>query len=560
MTPTPTPTPFVPNIECWSDEHVPLDSEVIVVPDYTCNEPNDTMYLQKYTKLRRLIVGDYSYKYLRVINLTKMYELESVEIGANSFWNYDYHAFDNFQFYMEDCPRVAKLTIGEHSLLEYNTFVVKNCSSLIYIETGRSTAMSSEYTLFENLPVLKSMLIGYWSFACTHENESRSITFRDLPALESIVTLDAHNLDPGSFYYARQLIVEGLPRLDQLDLHSKSFVNVNVWRTDCNVGAFLPYFEDQCSGPTWWFLVDGTAAPDGWNTVQGAQNWLSSKGGVLPPTEGITSYYYTRFNGADANSYALMDVIMNVSAGAVAYLNGREIRRVNLPAGEIDATTLATAVMEDNPEISTSVRVRDGWLNEGENILAFEMHSNEMRGHPNHFDARIRYIASGTNLITDGTGTTVPLKPGKEGTAQLFDGNVDTKLCVGKGGKVNVTATWTYKSDRRVIVNTYGLTSANDCNFRHPSGWEFVASNDGKTWDVLDVRSGEFFTAPHQEKTFDIENSKPYNIYQYNFYEFKNPAFSSGVHPGCETTVFQLSKVILSVYDRVYSTDATEEL
>ena len=295
--------------------------------------------------------------------------------------------------------------------------------------------------------------------------------------------------------------------------------------------------------------------------MQGAQNWLSSKAGFLPPTEGITSYYYTRFNGTDANSYALMDVIMNVSAGAVAYLNGREIRRVNLPAGEIDATTLATAVMENNPEISTSVRVRDGWLNEGENILAFEMHSNEMRGHPNHFGGRIRYIASGTNLITDGTGTTVPPKPGnKEGTAQLFDGKVDTKLCVGKGGKVNVTATWTYKSDRRVIVNTYGLTSANDCNFRHPSGWEFVASNDGKTWDVLDVRSGEFFTAPHQEKTFDIENSKPYNIYQYNFYEFKNPAFSSGVHPGCETTVFQLSKVILSVYDRVYSTDATEEL
>ena len=255
-----------------------------------------------------------------------------------------------------------------------------------------------------------------------------------------------------------------------------------------------------------------------------------------------------------------MDVIMNVYAGAVAYLNGREIRRVNLPEGEIDATTLATAVMEDNPEISTSVRVRDGWLNEGENILAFEMHSNEMREHPNHFGGSIRYIASGTNLITDGTGTTVPPKPGKEGTAQLFDGKVDTKLCVGKGGKVSVTATWTYKSDRRVIVNTYGLTSANDCNNRHPSGWEFVASNDGKTWDVLDVRSDEFFTAPHQEKTFYIENSKPYNIYQYNFYEFKNPAFSSGANPGCGTDQFQLSKVILSVYDRVYSTDATEEL
>lgn len=101
----------------------------------------------------------------------------------------------------------------------------------------------------------------------------------------------------------------------------------------------------------------------------------------------------------------------------------------------------------------------------------------------------------------DGTGTTVPPKPGKEGTAQLFDGKNNTKLCVGKGGKVNVTATWTYKSDRRVIVNNYGLTSANDCNNRHPSGWEFVASNDGKTWDVLDVRSGEFFTAPRQEKT-----------------------------------------------------------
>ena len=333
-----------------------------------------------------------------------------------------------------------------------------------------------------------------------------------------------------------------------------------------NIGKFLEWFkqdfQNKCSGSTWWFLADGQQAPDGWNTVEGAPNWLSSKAAFLPPTEGITAYYYTRFNGTDANSYALMDVIMNVYAGAVAYLNGHEIRRVNLPEGAIDATTLGTAVMEDNPEISTSVRVRGGWLNEGENILAFEMHSNETLWHPNHFDARIRYIASGTNLITDGTGTTVPLKNKGDGqsTPQLFDGSVNTKLCVNKGGKVNVTATWTYNSDRRVIVNTYGLASANDCNNRHPSGWEFVASNDGKTWDVLDVRSGEYFTARKQEKTFDIENSKPYSIYQYNFYEFKNPAFSSGSYPGCGTTDFQLSKVILSVYDRVYSTDATDEL
>lgn len=542
----------MPNYECWSDEHVPLDSEIIVVPDYTCNKPNDTMYLQKYTKLRKLIVGDYSYKYLEVVDLKKMYELESVEIGVHSFWvSGTYHEYASLQFYMEDCPRVTTLTIGDYSLVEYNTFVVKNCSSLVYIETGLSTAMSSDYVLFENLPVLKSMLFGYWSFACTH-NLSRSVTFRNLPALESIVAMNAHNLDAGSFYYTTQLIVEGLPRLDQLDLHSKSFIHVTVWRTDCNVGAFLPYFEDQCSGTTWHFLVDGSAAPTGWNTLDAAPvAWRTAKEGFVPAAQGITGYYYSTFDGSTVGDAALLDVVVRVQAGAVVYLNGQEIRRVNLPAGELTADTLATAQFASARDVATSVPVAGGLLRSDENILAVETHRFDAVAvidegeEANAFNATTRAVAHGSNLLVDGAGSCSHTPYKNNPLANLFDGDAGTKTKVLDRAGQDVVVTWTYNDDRRVAVNKYGVVSGNNCNASHPSGWRLLGSNDGSEWDVLDTRSGVYFSVFKEEKSFLIDNVTAYNMYRLVFSEFNNPAFPRD-STGCTDKAFQLADIILS--------------
>ena len=149
-TPTPTPTPFIPNYECWSTEHVPLDIEEIIVPDYTCNGTDDRLDVQKYKKLRKLIVGDHSYVNLKVVNLTGMENLEMVEIGKESFMLYDVlHDWLERAFYLVDCPKVTELTIGEWSLRDYSHFIIKNCSSLQTITTDRASVMASNKIEFE---------------------------------------------------------------------------------------------------------------------------------------------------------------------------------------------------------------------------------------------------------------------------------------------------------------------------------------------------------------------------------------------------------------------------
>jgi signal transduction histidine kinase len=65
------------------------------------------------------------------------------------------------------------------------------------------------------------------------------------------------------------------------------------------------------------------------------------------------------------------------------------------------------------------------------------------------------------------------------------------------------------------IVRKYALTSANDFPQRDPQDWRLLASNDeGKTWAILDIRKGEFFSERHQRRVFACTNNMAYNMYR----------------------------------------------
>ena len=64
--------------------------------------------------------------------------------------------------------------------------------------------------------------------------------------------------------------------------------------------------------------------------------------------------------------------------GLVLYVNGREVKRSNMPEGTVTNTTLATAA----PSTSTAkanpveVTVPAEYLREGKNVIAVSVHSN----------------------------------------------------------------------------------------------------------------------------------------------------------------------------------------
>ena len=306
---------------------------------------------------------------------------------------------------------------------------------------------------------------------------------------------------------------------------------------------FNPAYTVAPKWSTWSYLNEGSA-PEGWNTLSGAPaSWASAMAVDLPAGTGITQYYYIKFTTANMIPFSVMDIGVNVRGGAVIYLNGLEVRRINMPDGEVTSTTLATNLYTENKKVLTGEFVQSGRLETGENILAVEMHRYEAGTEVNTFDASAILVMDNMYMVTDGTGTSNPYKSGNEGTDKVFDNNSDTKFFY-LSGTVGTWWQWTYNNERRTIANNYGLVCGNDCNTRHPSGWKVYASNDGSNWDLLDEQSSQFFTVFQEQKRYDVANVKAYNKYRILFNEFNNPSLTGDAY-WCRNTDFQFADFYL---------------
>lgn len=89
---------------------------------------------------------------------------------------------------------------------------------------------------------------------------------------------------------------------------------------------------------------------------------------------GYTTYYFrARFTLGDNTGAGVLQMRHVVDDGAVFYLNGQEIHRVNLPPGPVTFATLAPATIVNAAcRIATNIAVAN--LRSGENLLAVEVH------------------------------------------------------------------------------------------------------------------------------------------------------------------------------------------
>ncbi|MFJ8077329.1 GH92 family glycosyl hydrolase [Streptomyces sp. NPDC096176] len=81
------------------------------------------------------------------------------------------------------------------------------------------------------------------------------------------------------------------------------------------------------------------------------------------------------------------------------------------------------------------------------------------------------------------------------------------------------TAWIEFDTDEPVKVATYAMTSANDHAERDPEDWTLKGSTDGRTWTVLDSRSGETFAKRFETKTYDI--GSPAEVTAYAHYRLE---------------------------------------
>lgn len=92
----------------------------------------------------------------------------------------------------------------------------------------------------------------------------------------------------------------------------------------------------------------------------------------------ITTYFRHTFNIADLAAIPFAMMHIQFDDGAVVYLNGIEIHRVNMPTGPITYLTRASANVSGGSEDTFfEVIVDESLLVEGDNVLAVEIHQDD---------------------------------------------------------------------------------------------------------------------------------------------------------------------------------------
>ena len=123
---------------------------------------------------------------------------------------------------------------------------------------------------------------------------------------------------------------------------------------------------------------------------------LNATGIYNHPVGKTTDLFRTTFSVSNAGLYSGLSITALVEDGAVFYLNGTEVGRINMPVGPVTVDTTAAADMPDGASESTyrSLMVDLGYyfpglLVDGTNYLAAELHQSSPSSNDGGFDLRL---------------------------------------------------------------------------------------------------------------------------------------------------------------------------
>jgi len=160
----------------------------------------------------------------------------------------------------------------------------------------------------------------------------------------------------------------------------------------------------------WKYLDNGSLPKPGWQTTAfNDADWASGPAqlgygdgdeqtitlfGNKPDNKAITTYFRKTFTIDDVSKYTGQLVIdLLKDDGAVIYLNGTEISRINMPDGIIESTTTAYHTVSDEQENDyTQLVVNTDKLLQGNNVLAVEVHQRRPSSSDLSFDLKLSAV------------------------------------------------------------------------------------------------------------------------------------------------------------------------
>jgi len=166
----------------------------------------------------------------------------------------------------------------------------------------------------------------------------------------------------------------------------------------------------------WRYLDTGVAPSSGWRTPgfddshwrrgraqlgygEGDEATVVGFGGD-PNQRFVTTWFRRAFTATAPDELEGLQLRLLVDDGAVVYLNGREVARVDMPTGAIGATTLASAsVGGDQENTSLPYDLDPGVLVRGNNVLAVEVHQASPSSNDVSFAAELVGLEKGRTLL-----------------------------------------------------------------------------------------------------------------------------------------------------------------
>ncbi|WP_419785985.1 discoidin domain-containing protein [Pseudodesulfovibrio sp.] len=126
--------------------------------------------------------------------------------------------------------------------------------------------------------------------------------------------------------------------------------------------------------------------------------------------------------------------------------------------------------------------------------------------------------------------------------ANAIDGGVtgDSPLWVSNLGDTAPTYTVTLPAEQ--TITSYAMVNRTADLTQIPKSWTFEGSNDGSTWDVLHIVSGELSWAANERREFDCDTTGSYLYYRLNV------SANNGNTNNCGFIEFQMYADLTDIY------------
>jgi trimeric autotransporter adhesin len=212
-------------------------------------------------------------------------------------------------------------------------------------------------------------------------------------------------------------------------------------------------------GATWSYRADGIEQGAGWRnpgtdvsswaTGAAELGWGDGDEATVIPGTATTQYFVRDFDVTDPAQYGSLKIRLLKDDGAVVYVNGLEVARSGMPAGPVNASTLATDFVSGTAETTFNEYVIPAsLLTGGTNRIAVELHQAQANNADGSFNLEVQGFASAE--------TSAPSAPVVSQTNRTAN---------------SVALSWTPSTDDRGVAGYFVRRDGTDIAFTSGTSW-----------------------------------------------------------------------------------------